>query len=67
MGGVASEILVDLYSDTQTQPSAAMRQVMADAEVGDEQQRGDPTVTALCREVAERLGHEAAVLSLIHI
>ena len=34
---------------------------MAEAEVGDEQQRGDPTVTALCREVAERLGHEAAV------
>lgn len=55
------EVLVDLYSDTQTRPTAAMRAVMADAEVGDEQQRGDPTVTALCAEVAERLGHEAAV------
>jgi threonine aldolase len=61
MGAVASEISVDLYSDTQTRPSAAMRRVMAEAEVGDEQQRGDPTVTALCREVADELGHEAAV------
>ena len=28
---------VDLYSDTQTKPSAAMRKAMAEAEVGDEQ------------------------------
>jgi threonine aldolase len=56
-----SEVLVDLYSDTQTRPTAAMRAAMADAEVGDEQQRSDPTVTALCGEVAEVLGHEAAV------
>ena len=53
--------LVDLYSDTQTRPTPPMRAVMAGAEVGDEQQRRDPTVTALCAEVAELLGHETAL------
>ncbi len=38
-----------------------MRAVMAQAEVGDEQQRTDPNVTALCQEVAAALGHEAAI------
>lgn len=52
---------VDLSSDTQTRPTAGMRAAIAAAEVGDEQQRLDPTVTALCAEVAELLGHEAAV------
>ncbi|MEP6952995.1 MAG: GntG family PLP-dependent aldolase [Solirubrobacteraceae bacterium] len=53
--------LVDLYSDTQTRPTAAMRTAMANAEVGDEQRREDPTVLELERRVAELLGHEAAV------
>jgi threonine aldolase len=53
--------LVDLYSDTQTRPTAAMRAAMANAEVGDEQRREDPTVLELERRVAELLGHEAAV------
>ena len=53
--------LVDLYSDTQTRPTAAMRAAMAGAEVGDEQRREDPTVLELERRVAELLGHEAAV------
>ena len=53
--------LVDLYSDTQTRPTAAMRAAMASAEVGDEQRREDPTVLELERRVAELLGHEAAV------
>jgi threonine aldolase len=53
--------VVNLYSDTQTQPSAAMRQAMANAEVGDEQRGQDPTVLALQDEVAELLGKEAAV------
>lgn len=52
---------VDLYSDTQTKPTAAMRRAMADAEVGDEQQRTDPTVNRLCDRVAEMLGHEAGL------
>ena len=34
---------------------------MAEAEVGDEQHFGDPTVNALCERVAELLGFEAAV------
>ncbi len=53
--------VINLYSDTQTQPSAGMRQAMANAEVGDEQRGQDPTVNALCEEVAELLGKEAAV------
>jgi threonine aldolase len=53
--------MIDLRSDTQTKPSRAMRQAMATAEVGDEQEREDPTVLALERRVAELLGHEEAV------
>jgi threonine aldolase len=53
--------VINLYSDTQTRPSAEMRQEMASAEVGDEQRGLDPTVNALCEEVAELLGKEAAV------
>jgi threonine aldolase len=52
---------VNLYSDTQTVPDAAMRAAIANAEVGDEQRGQDPTVNALCAEVAELLGKEAAV------
>ena len=53
--------LVNLYSDTQTRPTPAMRTAMAEAEVGDEQSFADPTVIALCERVAELLGFEAAV------
>jgi threonine aldolase len=53
--------MVNLYSDTQTRPSAGMRRAMAEAEVGDEQRFEDPTVNALCARVAELLGFEAAV------
>jgi threonine aldolase len=53
--------VINLYSDTQTQPGDAMRQAMAYAEVGDEQRGLDPTVTALQEEVAELLGMEEAV------
>ena len=42
-----SAIAVDLYSDTLTRPTAAMRRAMAEAEVGDEQNREDPTVNRL--------------------
>jgi threonine aldolase len=52
---------INLYSDTQTRPSEAMRRAMAEAEVGDEQRLVDPTVNALQERVAELLGHEAAV------
>ena len=53
--------MVNLYSDTQTRPTPAMRRAMAEAEVGDEQSFADPTVIALCERVAELLGFEAAV------
>jgi threonine aldolase len=53
--------LVNLYSDTQTRPTPAMRRAMAEAEVGDEQRFEDPTVNALCERVASLLGFEAAV------
>jgi threonine aldolase len=52
---------VNLYSDTQTRPTQAMRAAIAAADVGDEQLRQDPTTTALERRVAALLGHEAAV------
>jgi threonine aldolase len=52
---------VDLVSDTATRPTAAMRQAIADAEVGDEQRGEDPTVNRLNARVAELLGQEAAL------
>ena len=57
----APPVRVNLLSDTQTRPTAAMREAMARAEVGDEQIGDDPTVHALCGRVAELLGKEAAV------
>ncbi len=53
--------MIDLRSDTLTQPTAAMRQAIANAAVGDEQKREDPTVNELERRGAEFLGHEEAV------
>ncbi len=53
--------LVDLRSDTVTRPTPEMRQVMAEAEVGDDVYGEDPTVTALEAEVAARLGFEAGL------
>lgn len=52
---------VDLYSDTKTRPTPAMRKAMAEAEVGDEQAFEDPTVNELVETVAGLLGKEAAV------
>lgn len=52
---------INLYSDTQTQPTPEMRQAMARAEVGDEQRNEDPTVIALCERAAKLLGKEAAL------
>ncbi|MBB2741181.1 UNVERIFIED_ORG: threonine aldolase [Microbispora rosea subsp. rosea] len=52
---------VNLSSDTQTRPTGGMRQAIAQAVVGDEQTRSDPTTLALEERVADLLGHEAAV------
>lgn len=54
-------MLIDIRSDTVTKPSAAMRQAMANAEVGDDVLEGDPTVRRLEMRVAELLGKEAAL------
>jgi threonine aldolase len=53
--------MIDLRSDTATHPTAAMRAAIAAAEVGDEQEREDPTVNELQRRTAELLGQEAAL------
>ena len=53
--------MIDLRSDTVTQPTEGMRRAIAEAAVGDEQKREDPTVLELERRVAELLGHEDAV------
>jgi threonine aldolase len=53
--------VIDLRSDTVTQPTPGMRRAIADAVVGDEQKREDPTVIELEHRVAELLGHEDAV------
>ncbi len=53
--------MIDLYSDTLTKPSPAMRRAMAEAEVADEQRREDPTTNSLQQRVADLVGKEAAV------
>lgn len=53
--------MIDLRSDTVTRPTAAMREAMARAEVGDDVWRDDSTVTAFEAEVAERAGMRAGL------
>jgi threonine aldolase len=60
MTGIAERI-VPLSSDTETRPTAAMRQAIANARVGDEQRGEDPTVNELQQRVAALLGKEAAL------
>ena len=52
---------IDLRSDTVTKPTPAMREAMAQAEVGDDVYGEDPTVNRLEALAAEMLGKEAAV------
>jgi threonine aldolase len=53
--------MIDLRSDTVTRPSAAMRQAMADAIVGDDVYQEDPTVNRLEERAAVIFGKEAAL------
>ncbi|MBT0570598.1 low-specificity L-threonine aldolase [Curvibacter sp. CHRR-16] len=53
--------VVDLRSDTVTQPTAAMRAAMAAAPVGDDVFGDDPTVNALQERLAQALGFESAL------
>ncbi len=53
--------MIDLRSDTVTRPTAAMRQAMAEAEVGDDVYGEDPTINRLEARAAEVLEREAAI------
>lgn len=53
--------MIDLRSDTVTRPTAAMRQAIAAAEVGDDLFRDDPTVLQLEETVANLLDKEDAI------
>ncbi|MBD3162329.1 MAG: aminotransferase class I/II-fold pyridoxal phosphate-dependent enzyme [Candidatus Eisenbacteria bacterium] len=52
---------IDLRSDTITRPTPEMRRAIAEAEVGDDVFRDDPTVAKLEEKVAALLGKEAAL------
>lgn len=58
---IASMHIIDLRSDTVTQPTPEMRRAMAQAEVGDDVYGEDPTVNQLEELAAERMGKEAAM------
>jgi threonine aldolase len=53
--------MIDLRSDTVTRPTPAMRRAMAEAEVGDDVYREDPTVLRLEELAASMLGFPAAL------
>jgi threonine aldolase len=53
--------IVDLRSDTVTRPTAAMREAIARAEVGDDVFGDDPTVNVLQERIAAMMGKEAAL------
>jgi threonine aldolase len=55
-------ITIDLRSDTVTNPGPDMRRAMADAEVGDDYYREDPSVAQLEAMAAERMGAESAMM-----
>ena len=57
----SSESVVDLRSDTVTRPTPAMRQAMAEAEVGDDVYGEDPTINRLQQRAAEIFEREAAL------
>ena len=59
--GAVSNRMIDLRSDTVTQPTPAMRDAMLRADVGDDVYGEDPTILALEAKVAGLLGKEAAV------
>lgn len=54
-------MIVDLRSDTVTKPSAAMREAMANADVGDDVWGEDPTAKKLEERAADILGMEKAL------
>ena len=61
MLAVATRGVVDLRSDTLTQPTEPMREAMAAAQVGDDRYGEDPTVNRLEERFADLVGKPAAV------
>lgn len=59
--GASYPIRVDLFSDTITRPTGAMRRAMANAEVGDEQKGEDPSTNELVALARDLLGKDEAV------
>ena len=55
------EKIIDLRSDTVTQPTPAMRQAMFEAQVGDDVYGEDPMVNRLEQLAAQKMGKEAAI------
>ena len=55
--------VIDLRSDTVTQPTEEMRRAMAEAEVGDDVYGEDPSINRLQERAAELLGKEAGLLT----
>ena len=53
--------MIDLRSDTVTQPTEAMRKAMSEAAIGDDVLGDDPTVIELQNKAAKILGKEAAL------
>ncbi|HOQ48892.1 MAG TPA: threonine aldolase family protein, partial [Candidatus Kapabacteria bacterium] len=53
--------MIDLRSDTLTRPDEAMRQALANAEVGDDVYGEDPTANLLQERIADYFGKEAAL------
>ena len=53
--------MIDIRSDTVTQPTEGMRKAMLEAEVGDDVLGDDPTVIKLQNKAAELLGKETAL------
>ena len=55
--------IIDLRSDTVTQPTESMRLAMAEAEVGDDVMGEDPTILRLEEMAAEMMGKEASLFT----
>lgn len=53
--------IVDLRSDTVTQPTSEMREAMASAQVGDDVFSEDPTINQLQELAAQKMGKEAGL------
>ncbi|SFD07006.1 threonine aldolase family protein [Algibacter pectinivorans] len=54
-------MIIDLRSDTVTQPSKEMLEAMMDAQVGDDVFREDPTINKLEKHISEMFGKEQAL------